>query len=303
MFLCYVDESGTPEIPGTTSHFILAGLSIPVERWRDCDAAWNEIKRHYDLADAEVHVAWLMRAYREQEQIPGFADMDRTRRRAMVNSQRTTTLHHLLAARNPKLYRQTKKNYAQTAAYTHLTRTERMALVQELATCVAGWRYARLFAECVDKAHFAAQVRGKTVDEQAFEQIVSRFEQFLQNMGRPNTRHGLLIHDNNQTVAHRHTELMKRFHASGTLWTGIHSLIETPLFVDSQLTGMIQVADLCGYALRRYLENNEALLFDQVFQRADRIGPTVVGVRHFTKLTCTCNICAGHRQTPRLPPV
>lgn len=298
MYLCYVDESGTPEIPGTTSHFILAGLSIPVERWRECDAALNTIKARYDLADAEIHVAWMMRAYREQDQILDFAAMDRPRRRAMVNSQRTTTLHQLLKAKNPKLYRQTKKNFAQTAAYTHLTRAERATLIVELAACIANWGFARLFAECVDKAHFAAQVRGKTVDEQAFEQIVSRFEQYLQNMGRPlsETRYGLLIHDNNQTVARRHTELMKRFHANGTLWTGIRSLIETPLFVDSQLTGMIQVADLCGYALRRYLENGETALFDPIFQRADRVGPTVVGVRHFTRLSCTCRICAAHRR-------
>jgi len=297
MFLCYVDESGTPDIPGNTSHYILAGLSIPVERWRDCDASLNAIKHRYDLDDAEIHVAWMMRAYREQDQIPNFANMDRSRRRAMVNSQRTTTLHHLLSTKNHKLYRQTKKNYAQTVAYAHLTRTERNNLIQEVAACIAGWGYARLFAECVDKAHFAAQGRGKTVDEQAFEQIVSRFEQFLQNIGRPASeiRYGILIHDNNQTVARRHTELMKRFHTDGTLWTGIRSLIETPLFVDSQLTGMIQVADLCGYALRRYLENNETFLFDQIFQRADRRGKVVVGIRHFTKLACTCRICSAHR--------
>ena len=298
MFLCYVDESGVPDIPGNTSHFILAGLAIPVERWRDCDAAINAIKQRYDLDDAEIHVAWLMRAYREQDQIPNFDSLDRMRRRAMMNSQRTTELHHLLSSGKHNLYRQTKKNYAKTAAYTHLTRAERIALVGEMATCIAGWGYARLFAECVDKAHFASQVYGKTVDEQAFEQIVSRFEQFLQNMGRPSneTRYGLLIHDNNQTVARRHTDLMKRFHTSGTLWTGIRSLIETPLFVDSQLTGMIQVADLCGYALRRYLENNEAPLFEQVFQRADRVGNPVVGVRHFPRLSCSCRICASHRR-------
>jgi hypothetical protein len=298
VFLCYVDESGTPDIPGNTSHFILAGLSIPVERWRDCDADLNRIKQRYDLDNAEIHVAWMMRAYREQDQIPNFAGMPPAQRRAMVNGARATTLHQLQHANNPKLYRQTKKNYAQTVAYTHLTRAERIAVVQELAACIAGWGYARLFAECVDKAHFAAYVRGKTVDEQAFEQIVSRLEQYLQNMGRPGgaIRYGLLIHDNNQTVAHRHTELMKRFHANGTLWTGIHSLIETPLFVDSQLTGMIQVADLCGYALRRYLENGETPLFDQVFQRADRVGNVVVGVRHFTRLTCACRICVGHRR-------
>ena len=30
-----------------------------------------------------------------------------------------------------------------------------------------------------------------------------------------------------------------------------HHIIETPLFVDSTLTGMVQIADLCAYALKR----------------------------------------------------
>ncbi len=34
MFLCYIDESGTSNIPGNTSHFILAGLAIPEMRLR-----------------------------------------------------------------------------------------------------------------------------------------------------------------------------------------------------------------------------------------------------------------------------
>ena len=54
---------------------------------------------------------------------------------------------------------------------------------------------------------------------------------------------------------------------------------ETPLFVGSELTGMVQVAYLCGYAHRRYLENGEEELFDLVFQRADRKGDIAVGVR------------------------
>lgn len=66
------------------------------------------------------------------------------------------------------------------------------------------------------------------------------------------------------------------------------------MFVDSQLTNMVQLADLCAYALRRYLENGETELFDLVFQRADRVGETVVGVRHFTEDECLCKICASH---------
>ena len=34
MHLCYIDESGTPDVPGTTSHYVLAGLSIPDNFWK-----------------------------------------------------------------------------------------------------------------------------------------------------------------------------------------------------------------------------------------------------------------------------
>jgi len=54
---------------------------------------------------------------------------------------------------------------------------------------------------------------------------------------------------------------------------------------------MVQIADLCAYALRRYLENGEEELFDLVFHRADKKDGTVVGVRHFTNASCGCKIC------------
>lgn len=110
----------------------------------------------------------------------------------------------------------------------------------------------------------------------------------------PNKCTGLLIHDNNQTIAKKHTELMRGFHFRGTIWTAIKHIIETPLFVDSSLTSMVQVSDLCAYALRRYLENHEDELFDLVFKRADRKGILTVGVRHFAAGGCTCKICDSH---------
>ena len=82
--------------------------------------------------------------------------------------------------------------------------------------------------------------------------------------------YGLLVHDNNETVERKHTLLMRNFHAKGTLWINIERIIETPMFVDSQLTSMVQIADLCSYTLRRYVENGEARLFDIIYKRADR---------------------------------
>ncbi|MDQ7024723.1 MAG: DUF3800 domain-containing protein [Anaerolineae bacterium] len=292
MYLCYIDESGTSDIPGNTSHFILAGLSIPISKWRECDNQLNILKKKYDLGEAEIHVAWLKRPYAEQRKIANFSSLDYKTRRSKVISARNKELYRLQRTKNNKQYKQTRKNYKKTEDYIHLTFSERESLVEDVATCIANWSYARLFAECVDKIYFDPTRSTQTIDEQSFEQVVSRFEQYLKNM--QGNSYGLLIHDNNETVAKKHTNLMKRFHQQGTLWTDVSNIVETPLFVDSQLTSMVQVADLCSYALRRYLENSEEKLFDLIFQRADRIGKTTVGVRHFTSANCTCKICAAH---------
>ena len=231
-----------------------------------------------------------MRAYREQQSIPDFESMSPNTRRSQVYRKRVAELLRL-QRENPKLRKQTKKNFDKTEAYVHLTLSERRDAVTDIARLIAGWGVVRLFAECIDKVHFDPAIAGTSIHEQAFEQIVSRFERYLQNR---QTGYGLLIHDNNETVAHRHTELMKSFLRRGTLWTQIEHVIETPMFVDSQLTNMVQLADLCAYALRRYLENSETALFDLIFQRADRVGEATVGVRHFTSAGCTCRICVSH---------
>jgi len=300
MYFCYIDESGTSDIPGNTSHFVLAGLSIPIWHWRDCDGEIENIKRKYALGSSELHVAWILRPYLEQTRITDFSSLDHRQRRYQVECIRKTEILRLQKAGNPGLYKQTRKNYRKTEAYIHLTFDERRNLIREVAQCVANWGFARLFAECVDKIYFDPSRAPQTIDEQSFEQIVSRFEQYLQIMGKSNPSSqccGLLIHDNNETVAKKHTELMKGFHQRGTFWTRVKNIIETPLFVDSQLTSMVQIADVCGYALRRYLENGDEELFDLIFQRADRKDSIVVGVRHFTHSACTCKICSAHRKS------
>jgi len=180
----------------------------------------------------------------------------------------------------------------------HLTLRERREVVQRIGKAVSKWGFARLFGECIDKVHFDPQRTGRTINEQAFEQVVSRFEQYLRNIESRSDNNclGLLVHDNNETVSKKHTALMRAFHKSGTLWTDVHHIIETPLFVDSRLTSMVQIADLCSYALRRFVENGERELFDLVFTRADRFKTAVVGVRHYSDMSCGCAICIAHNR-------
>jgi hypothetical protein len=296
MYLCYIDESGTPDIPGNTSHFVLVGIAIPIDMWKTYEMAISKIKSRYDLAESEIHTGWLARSYLEQSKIPRFENLDRTARRSAVLRERNKEILHLQKVGKPSAYKQTKKNFKSTEAYIHLTRKEREEFLREIVAEVGSWDKARLFAECVDKLYFDPVKTKRDVSAQAFEQIVSRFEQFLSNKSLDcGQEYGMLIHDNNDTVALKHTQMMKQFHNQGTFWVSIGHIIETPLFVDSELTSMIQIADICGYALRRYVENDDRKLFEIIFPLGDRKpNGKCVGIRHYTTPACGCDICRNH---------
>lgn len=294
VYFCYIDESGTPQIPGNTSHYVLIGISIPISKWKLCEQRIFKIKRKYNLIGSEIHTGWIVRKYLEQSRIPNFDQLSYADRRHEVSKIRKKELLLLQKSQKKAHYKQTKKNYQHTDAYIHLTHLERMAFIEEVADLVGSLSFARLFGEAIDKIHFDPNKSKLTLDEQGLEQLVSRYEQYLKIRSKSlknNGIYGVLIHDNNDTVSKRHTELMKRFHRYGTLWTSIERIIETPLFVNSELTNLVQIADLCSYSVRRYLENGESNLFDRIKNKIDRKNGKIVGVRHFTDDSCQCKLC------------
>jgi hypothetical protein len=103
---------------------------------------------------------------------------------------------------------------------------------------------------------------------------------------------GTLVHDNNETVSKKHTELMQGFHTKGSFFTKIKHIIETPFFVNSELTSLVQIADLCSFSIRRYLENGDTDLFSRIEPRFGRVNGKVVSARHFTDNSCKCILCS-----------
>lgn len=287
MYICYLDESGTTEAGDSSKHFVLVGLAVLAPAWKNKDAQVNAVKKKYGLEDKEIHTAWMQRDYAEQKFINDFANHDYATRRRLVVAQRT---QNLARPRSKKQQKDLLLNYRKTASYIHLTRDERLKCVEELADLIGSWADARLFAEAQKKS---ALPNGAGDFEEAFEQVVTRFNTCLKNIGGIN---GLLIQDNNETVADRLTKQMRKFHRSGTTWAkDIEFVVETPLFVDSELTSMVQLADLCAYAIRRFFDHHEENLLDRILPIFDRNLNKLVGIRHYTRAdTCQCKICLEH---------
>jgi len=315
MYLCYLDESGVPEIPGNSTHFVLAGIAIPIERWREADASISEIMARYGLAGEELHTAWLLRKYLEQSKIDRFDEMDWDERRIQVARLRVAEIHRVRKLGIAKRNAQLKKVYRHTDPYIHLTLNERSQLALEIAETISKWEWAVLIASCIDKSFFLTKYRPDQVNTTAFSRVIVEFASFLEeaegfgSIGYedaqpqiPVREFGLLIHDNNATVALKHTRHLRAIQNSDkAAHSGLHErmqhIIETPLFVDSGLTRMIQLADLWAYSLRRYVENGETELFSILFSR----GRTMIGntqypiarssVHHLTDTSCPCLIC------------
>lgn len=153
MWLFYLDESGNPELSGPSKCYILAAVGIPVNRWTACDKAINQLKYSYNMPEAEIHTAWMLRDYKEQHKIDGFKELACEARREAVIRERERLIEEkksLEGATNAAL-KSIRKNFKNTEAYIHLTYYERQCFVRDLACKFKSWKNARLFAEIMDK--------------------------------------------------------------------------------------------------------------------------------------------------------
>jgi hypothetical protein len=291
MYILYLDESGVQELDAGTSHFVLLGLAVRIDHWKTLDANIEREKDAFGLKGVEIHTAWMTRRYTEQESVAGFEALGRKERREAAEQaiKRRAGIIGVSGSRQKnRAYRVESKKIR---PYLHLTRDERVACLESIAKEVAQWGHVRLFADAISKKDF---VDGKfSPYELAFEQIVTRYQTFLVKQGQQ----GIIVSDNNDTAAPRLTALSRTFHEEGTLYRDIPNVVETPLFVNSALTSMIQVADLCAFALRRLLENGEDRLWGIIEPRVEMFNDVMVGVRHYTgKRACSCRICVAHKR-------
>lgn len=87
--------------------------------------------------------------------------------------------------------------------------------------------------------------------------------------------------------------LARIFRVQGTRWGNLRNLAEVPLFVDSQASRIIQIADLVAWAVWRRYEFQDTRYFDKIVSRFDSEGGVLHGLVHFgpTDENCHCPAC------------
>lgn len=116
----------------------------------------------------------------------------------------------------------------------------------------------RLFASVI---HREAPIADDPVTS-AFEQLASRFDMFLmREHNRGNTQRGIAIFDKSSTEKSIQN-LARTFKHDGHSWGQLRNFSEVPLFLDSQASRLIQLADLVAFAIFRKFESGDSQFYD-----------------------------------------
>ncbi|MFH0792827.1 MAG: DUF3800 domain-containing protein [bacterium] len=152
---------------------------------------------------------------------------------------------------------------------------------------------ARAFACAIHKASYP----NRDPVELAFEDLCSRFDLYLMRLrGQGDRQRGILILDESthETTLQR---LAREFRTLGTKWGVVHNLAETPLFVDSKASRLVQLADHVAYAVFRRYNSHDAQYFDVISSKFDSCDGIVHGLVHkqLIEASCMCIACMSRR--------
>lgn len=168
-----------------------------------------------------------------------------------------------------------------------------------LQVAASSYSTARLFACAIHKKSFP----GQDPVELAFEDLCQRFDYFLNRMRlQGDQQRGLLVLDKTtrETSLQR---LSREFRKTGTRWGALKYIADTPFFVDSRASRLVQIADHVAYSVFRRYNSGDAQYFDIIASRFDEADGVIHGLvhKHADYRTCACPGCLSRRLSTRIP--
>jgi len=163
-------------------------------------------------------------------------------------------------------------------------------LLDVLDFLVTAYESATAFGVAIHKPSY----QGRDLFEFAFEDLCSRFDQFLQRKrSATSDRHrGLIVLDKSSSEPSLQ-RLASTFRSQGTRWGQLNNIVEVPLFVDSSASRAIQLADHIAHSVFRRYQAGDTSYLDRIIHRFDQANSVFHGLSHKTLRTplCTCPAC------------
>ena len=158
-------------------------------------------------------------------------------------------------------------------------------MIKDFEATVETWEHKPKFERAISESLGGPSISVITTDE------IYNYG-FANFAGFPNTRDaGLVILD--QSAHETSLQAMARqFRRLGTAWGVVRNLADTPLFIDSRASRMVQLADHVAYAVFRRYEHGDSQYFDVVASRFDSADGVVHGLVHRQNIAprCMCSL-------------
>jgi hypothetical protein len=182
-----------------------------------------------------------------------------------------------------------------SAPWSGLGRDEAKGVIKAVLKIFADYCYdtAKAFACVVHKRSYP----GQDPLQLAFEDMCSRFDQYLSNLrGEGDRQRGLIILDRSAQETTLQN-MARNFRVLGTQWGVIRNLADTPFFVDSRASRVVQLADHIAYSVFRRFNSGDAQYFDIISSRFYASEGIVHGLAHKQRNIpdCMCIACQSRR--------
>ena len=91
--------------------------------------------------------------------------------------------------------------------------------------------------------------------------------------------------------------LSREFRKIGTRWGSLKNIADTPFFVDSRASRLVQLADHVAYSVFRRYNTGDAQYMDIIASRFDESDGVYHGLshKHADRFICTCHGCLSRR--------
>ena len=178
-----------------------------------------------------------------------------------------------------------------------MTRIQRTNVLNRVYDLLAGLPdNVSLFSVAMHKPSFPSDDPiQKTCEEMAghFDAYLSRLETAEPKAEK---QRGLMIFDqcNHQATLHG---LLAEYRTTGASWGRVKHLAEIPMFTDSKLTRMLQLADFVAYATFRRYQHGDSQFLDRIIRKFDQSGGRLHGLVHMIARhdECFCPSCVTRR--------